>query len=335
MTTAANTSRWRGVRSAAIVARTSPRSSRNWTTRPGSRAPPSMNRSQASLSTATDRLRHDSRRSAADIWYTANFQAQVVNRLAPRYVSSLSRIITAASLAACWPSSSRSAAMCAGSEARRRAASCRAARTRNACSSATAWSRTAPSDRRPASQALDSGSTPTGCHAVRTAPASRRFRRMPAPGCRPSARAVAEQAPRPVLPRLGKPRRIEKTSRKIVVAVIGPFHHADRHAVARRRDHRDRVTGSDLALPDDPEVGARTGGRGEPPGKARIAHADAELVARDPRLDDLQDRRPDLPRLTDDRRGQIETRRRQVLAERAGPYRVAQLIGPPREILGR
>ena len=150
-----------------------------------------MSRSQPSSSTATERFRHVSRRSAADIWNTANFQAQVVNRLAPRYVSSLPRIITVASFAACSPSTSRSATRCAGIDARRRAASRRAARTRNACSSATARSRVVPSDRRRSSQALDSGSGPsrpiapadgrsgrsasseattTGCHASGTSP---------------------------------------------------------------------------------------------------------------------------------------------------------------------
>ncbi len=62
---------------------------------------------------------------------------------------------------------------------------------------------------------------------------------------------------------------------------------------------------------------------------------DPELVAGDPGLADLEDRRPDRPPLADERGAEIEAARREVLAEHARAEAPGHLARPPLEVLGR
>ena len=66
--------------------------------------------------------------------------------------------------------------------------------------------------------------------------------------------------------------------------------------------------------------------------KARVVHADPELVARDPRLADLEDGGPDRPALADRRGSEIDPRGREVLTECAGFDRPIELGGPPGQV---
>ena len=67
----------------------------------------------------------------------------------------------------------------------------------------------------------------------------------------------------------------------------------------------------------------------------RVAHPQAELEAREPRLDDLEQRRPDPPALADERARDVDALGGQVLAERGGAERAAELVLPAPDLLDR
>jgi hypothetical protein len=99
--------------------------------------------------------------------------------------------------------------------------------------------------------------------------------------------------------------------------------------------HVDLVAGADVALVYDAQVGARSARRGEALEKARIAHPQTELEARQTRLRDLQHGAPHGPPLADHRVRDGKPAHRQVLAEGAGAQRGCELCLPPLGVLGR
>src|SRR4051812_611958 len=106
------------------------------------------------------------------------------------------------------------------------------------------------------------------------------------------------------------------------------------HLVEGPLDHLDRVAGSQLALLDDAEVGARPLGAGEALDEQRVAHALGELPARDPRRGDLERRRADRPALADQRAVHVDAAGGEVLAPVAWSERPTELGLPPLGVLG-
>ena len=99
----------------------------------------------------------------------------------------------------------------------------------------------------------------------------------------------------------------------------------------RRRRHRDRVAGADLALDDDPGVHPRVGRVGEDRDAAGLAVPERALddVARPGGGRELEDEAvPDRESRPDRQPGQLEAGRRQVLPDRAGLDRVAVGLDP-------
>jgi hypothetical protein len=86
----------------------------------------------------------------------------------------------------------------------------------------------------------------------------------------------------PVPPGLGELGSGQDAGGQPVVSVVGRRHQPDRDTVPWPVGHLDPVTGADLSLLQDGQVRTRPSGCGEPAGKARIAHPDAELPARHP-----------------------------------------------------
>jgi hypothetical protein len=88
-----------------------------------------------------------------------------------------------------------------------------------------------------------------------------------------------------------------------------------RHFLRTALEAFDRVAGSDFLLLEYPEVETRPAVCDEQRGHARLVHPDAEAIARDPRLADLEQRRADLVAVTDADLVVRETLHGEVLAE--------------------
>src|SRR5262245_51477936 len=88
---------------------------------------------------------------------------------------------------------------------------------------------------------------------------------------------------------------------------------ANRRGAGRRGglDH-DRIPCADLPFLDDAEVRPEARGALELLHEARVAHADAELEAREARLADLQERGPDAPAAADHGGRHVDTAHGQV-----------------------
>ena len=83
-------------------------------------------------------------------------------------------------------------------------------------------------------------------------------------------------------------------------------HVADREGMARAVDDLDVVPGCERAFLDDPHVGARAPGGGEPDRELRVVHPRAELPAGRPRPGDLVATVEPIDLLADDGRADVE-----------------------------
>src|SRR5262245_45385220 len=111
---------------------------------------------------------------------------------------------------------------------------------------------------------------------------------------------------------------------------------ADRHSMSRPADDLDPVTGPDLTLLDDSQVGSGPTRHREALQEPGISHADAELEAREAWLGDLEQRRAHPPALAQLGRVEVDPRYGQVLAERSGvKHPGAELGAPPSVVLAR
>ncbi len=108
--------------------------------------------------------------------------------------------------------------------------------------------------------------------------------------------------------------------------VVGVGDHRHRDAVVGPVDDGDRVAGRQRPVLDDAQVRAGAAGRGEALLEPPVLHAEAELEARHARRRDLEQHRPHPPALTDQRTGDVEARRREVLPHRPGRDRPAELL---------
>src|SRR6185295_20337888 len=104
-------------------------------------------------------------------------------------------------------------------------------------------------------------------------------------------------------------------------------------AVVGSVDDEHLVAGLERAGGGDREVGAGAPGRDELAWEERVAHARAELGAGHAGAGDLQLDRADAPALADPRAGDVDAGERQVLTERRGLDRAADLGLPPRHVL--
>src|SRR4051794_1034423 len=151
---------------------------------------------------------------------------------------------------------------------------------------------------------------------------------------RSAGRAVA--APRePLAQRREQLRGLEDLRDQRVVEHDGVGDEAHGDGVVRQRVdlHLDAVAGAELALLEDLEVGAGARGLAEASDEGGILHPQPELEARQPGLDDLQQRRPDAPALAEQRARDVEPLDGEVLAERAGPQVAAELRLPRARLL--
>src|SRR5215208_6022411 len=148
--------------------------------------------------------------------------------------------------------------------------------------------------------------------------------------------SASGEAGHPLAQRRQEPRRLENLWDQALVEQDRVGDQAHRHAVVGQvRDvDLDRIAGPELALLDDPQVGARARRAREPPDEPGVAHPQPELEARQPRLYDLEQCGPDAPALPQERLRDREALGRQVLAERSGPELAAELGLPARGLLG-
>jgi hypothetical protein len=108
-----------------------------------------------------------------------------------------------------------------------------------------------------------------------------------------------------------------------------PKHIPDGEIMIRSSDYPDLVSGLQLTLANYSQVGPGSQGPGEASGKGPIVHPDSKPPARDPRLGNLENSRPDLPTLADQRIVHIDPFRREVFAKFAGCQRSTELLFPP------
>ncbi len=97
------------------------------------------------------------------------------------------------------------------------------------------------------------------------------------------------------------------------------LHERDSLRRRQRGDHRDLVTGADVALADDAEIGTEPGGLVEAVDELGVAHADPELEARLPGLCHLELGRAHEPAAADHQRAEVDALDGEVLAERPRP----------------
>jgi len=125
----------------------------------------------------------------------------------------------------------------------------------------------------------------------------------------------------------------EQLAEQVVVLQQRAVHERDGHVVIGSVDDLDRIAGAHVPLAQDGEVGAGAVGLRERAQEARIAHPQAELVARRARLANLEQRAADGPALADPRRAHVDAARRQVLAEGRRAEVATQALRPPRRVL--
>src|SRR5947209_1292259 len=137
----------------------------------------------------------------------------------------------------------------------------------------------------------------------------------------------------PGMPVLGQLGNLEEAVRLTTISQIDVGDAGDGQIVIGTMDHRDAVTGCQLALLHDAEVRARTSGRGKAPREAGIVHAHPQLVAGKARLRNLEQDRADAPALAHNRAGDGHAAHGQVLAKRARLQGTTHLSRPPVVVL--
>ncbi len=88
--------------------------------------------------------------------------------------------------------------------------------------------------------------------------------------------------------------RPAQVGRRRTLVVVEAEQVDERGVIIARRDQLDRIPSRDLALLENPGVGARSLGVAKPPDPARFAHPIGEHRARDPGRGQLQQGRADL-----------------------------------------
>src|SRR5215813_5662575 len=121
----------------------------------------------------------------------------------------------------------------------------------------------------------------------------------------------------------------------IAIARIDAKHISDCEVVIRLLHDPDLVSGANIALEDDSEIGPGSQRLGEAAWERLVVHPDSEPPTRDSRLGNLEDRAPDLPTLADERVVELHPFRGQVLSELAVRERTANLPFPPALVLHR
>src|SRR6266496_403144 len=134
---------------------------------------------------------------------------------------------------------------------------------------------------------------------------------------------------RPPLPAVRHPGDREQPGGLMPVMCVDAKDIPDGETLIGFLDNPNLIAGADVTLGDDSQVGAGAHRLGEPAHKLVVVHSHAKPPARDPRLGNFEEGRPDLPTLADERTVHVDPVRREVLAELAVCERSADLLLPP------
>jgi len=115
----------------------------------------------------------------------------------------------------------------------------------------------------------------------------------------------------------------------MAITGVDAGHIPDGEVMTGSLDYPDLVSGAHTPLDDDSQVSAGSHRPGEAARKDRIVHPNSKSPARDPRLGNLENSRPDLPTLSHKRFVHLDSLRREVFAKLAVGKRSADLLLPP------
>jgi hypothetical protein len=118
----------------------------------------------------------------------------------------------------------------------------------------------------------------------------------------------------------------------VVITYVDTKHIANGEIVIGSLGDANLITGSHFTLDDDSQVSTRPQCLCEAAWKSLIIHPNSKPPARDARLGNLENRRPDLPMLSDERLVRVDPFRCEVFAKLAGCKRSADLTFPPARV---
>ena len=119
---------------------------------------------------------------------------------------------------------------------------------------------------------------------------------------------------------------------QVSVPVVGAQRLGHGHAVRRPREDHNGVTRARHPFFEDTQVGTGPGRRGEPFHPGPLAHPAREGAARDAHRGHLHHGGAQPPRLADQRPGNVQPGRGDVLPEHAVRQLAAELLGPPVQV---
>jgi hypothetical protein len=150
---------------------------------------------------------------------------------------------------------------------------------------------------------------------------------------RGAAFGLLQPISRPPPPAFGHLRYRKQSFDFIAITVVDAKYISDLEIVIRRFHDRDLVSSPHVALDDYPEVSPGSQRLGEAARKHLIVHPNSKPPARYSRLGNLENCRPDLPALSDERIVHVNPFGREIFAQLAIGKRSADFLFPPTCIL--